>query len=257
MLCHNNSLGGYIGSWLVRINLLKKSERPCAIPRAVNSYNDNLYHLSLMLSHLDNNLTRLEQTTPTPENFDYFAYAQARAFIKVCYILLRILLDDICGTIKFYYEKNDPKVGIPNSFNDLLKKAEKNKLPEDITALLKPSIGWFREMKTRRDDLGHRYESLLISFRRKESDNIVLGHFSTIKNTTQEYGDIREYFGFVLCEHQKLIDNLLDHFDEKFQNWYGIVPPRDASLLSDVVDTPLRWAHKYGNYRHKDLQGIE
>ena len=254
---HKNNLSGYIGSWLTVMNHIKKTQPPIRVPRAVVSYNDNMYDLSLMLSYLDNNLTVLEGKPPTPDKFDYLAYARARAFLKVCYLLLRILLDDVSGVIKYFYDYNERTVGVPKSFNVLLKKADNRKLPEDLIAVLQPSKEWFRQMRDRKDDLAHRYESLLISLRQGKNSDTILGHFSTKGHTVREYEDIRKYFGFVLCEYQKLIDNLLDHFDSKFRNWYGIAPHRDVTIFDHIVDMPLWWAYKYGNYRHKDLQIID
>ncbi len=257
MVSHKNNLSGYIGSWLTVMNHIKKTQPPVRIPQEVISYNDNMYDLSLMLSYMDKNLTILEETPLTPEKFDYLAYAQARAFMKVCYMFFRVILDDVSGIIKHFYDENEHPIKVMKSFNDLLKKADSRKLPEDLIALLQPSKEWFREMRKRRDDLEHRYESLLISFRQDEDGKNILGHFSTKGYTTREYEDIRQYFGFVLCEYQKLIDNLLDHFDSKFRNWYGIAPPREVTTFYHIIDMPLWWAYKYGNYRHKDLQVIE
>jgi hypothetical protein len=79
-----------------------------------------------MLSYLDNNLTILEKTPLAPDTFDYLAYAQARSFLKVCYLLLRILLDDVFGIIKYFYDYNESGVIAKKdeSFNDLLKKVD-------------------------------------------------------------------------------------------------------------------------------------
>ncbi len=250
---HKNNLSGYIGSWLNVMNNIKKTQPPIRIPQEVVSYNDNTYDLSLMLSYLDNNLKILEKTPLTPDKFDYLAYAQARAFMKVCYMFLRIILDDVSGIIKHFYDENEHPIIVPKSFDDLLKKADNRKLPEDLIALIQPSKEWFCQMRQRRVDLEHNYESLLISFRQGKNGENILGHFSTMGHTTKEYEDIRQYIGFVLCEYQKLIDNLLDHFDSKFRNWYGFAPPRDITILDRIVDMPLWWAYKYGNYRHKDL----
>lgn len=254
---HKNNLSGYIGNWLIVMNHIKKTQPPVRIPRAVVSYNDNMYDLSLVLSYLDNNLTILEDTPLTPDKFDGLAYAQARAFLKVCYMFLRVILDDVSGIIKYFYDSNEPRVGVPKSFNKLFKKADRHELPEDLIALIQTSKEWFCQIRERRGDLEHRYESLIISFRQGKDGETILGHFSTMGHTAKEYEDIRQYFGFVLCEYQKLIDNLLDHFDSKFKNWYGIAPHRSVTILDRIVDMPLWWAYKYGNYRHKDLQIIE
>ena len=253
---HKNNLSSYIGNWLTVMNHIKKTQPPIRIPQEAVSYNDNTYDLSLMLSYLDNNLTILEETPLTPDKFDYLSYAQARAFLKACYMFLRIILDNVSGIIKYFYDINEHPVKVPKSFNKLLKKVDNRKLPEDLTTLLQPSKEWFRQMRKRRGDLEHNYESLLISFRQGKDGETILGHFGTKEHTTREYEDIRQYIGFVLCEYQKLIDNLLDHFDSKFRNWYGIAPHRGMTILSDIVDLPLWWAYKYGNYRHKDLQII-
>ncbi|NIA06728.1 MAG: hypothetical protein GWP14_03675 [Actinobacteria bacterium] len=256
-ITHKNNLSGYIGNWLTVMNHIKKTQPPIRISRAVVSYNDNMYDLSLMLSYLDNNLTLLEETPSTSDKFDHLAYAQARAFLKVCYLLLRILLDDVSGVIKYFYDYNERKVGVPESFNDLLNKADNRKLPEDLIEVLQQSKKWFRQMRDRKDDLAHRHESLLISLRQGRDGKNTLGHFSTMGHTAKEYEDIRKCFGFVLCEYQKLIDNLLDHFDSKFRNWYAITPHRNITIFDRIVDMPLWWAYKYGNYRHKDLHIIK
>jgi hypothetical protein len=245
------------------MNCFKKTPPFIRMPQEAVSYNDNMYDLSLMLSYLDDNLTILEETPLTPKKFDGMAYAQARAYLKVCYILLRIILDNVSGIIKYFYDENEHPVKVPKSFEELLKKADNKKLadnrklPEDLIALLQPTKGWFCQMRERRVDLEHNYESLLISFRQDKDGKNILGHFSTKEHTTREYEDIRKYFGFVLCEYQKLIDNLLDHFDSKFNKWYGIPVPRNMTLFFGIVDMPLWWAYKYGNYRHKDLHIIE
>jgi hypothetical protein len=239
------------------MSYLKKTQPPIRTPQEVISYNDNIYDLSLMLSYLDNNLTILEEMTLTPEKFDYLAYAQARVFMKVCYIFLRIILDDISGIIKYFYDKNEHPIIVPKSFDDLLKKSDNKKLPEDLIVLLQTSKKWFYQLRERRVDLEHNYESLLISFRKEKDGKTVLGHFSTKGQNTKEYEDIRQYFGFILCEYQKFVDNLLDHFDSKFRKWYGFAPHRDMTIYEKIVDMPLWWAYKYGNYRHKDLQIIE
>lgn len=254
---HKNNLSGYISNWRLMMNGILKVKPPINIPQEFISFSDNSYDLSLMLSYLDDNLTILENKPITPKEFDYVAYAKARSFLKVCYLLLRILLDDVSGIIKYFYDKNEPQVGIPKSFDDLLKKANNGKLPKDIIALLKRSNEWFPQMRQRRVDLEHNYESLLISSRQEQDGKTVLGHFSTKARTSKEYEDIRKYFGFILCEYQKLIDNLLDHFDAKFATWYRFKPHRDITIMSDIVDLPLWWAYQYGDYKNEALQVIE
>lgn len=112
-------------------------------------------------------------------------------------------------------------------------------------------------MRKRRDDLVHEYESFLISIDKGESDTNILGYFSIKSGASITYRSIRECFGFILCKYQKLTDNILDHFDTKFREWYGIVPGRTLTIMQGCVAFPLWWAYKYGNYRHKDLQVSE
>jgi len=251
---HQNNLSGYIGNLRLLMNLILKGQPPIDIPQELVSLGDNTYDLSVMLSYLDAKLTILEETPRIAgQQIDSQAYAEARSFLKVCYLLVRILFDDISGVIKYFYDKNEPNSGVTKSFNDLLNRAKNGKLPEDLSTLLRRTIVQFPKMKDRRDDLGHFYESLLISFKQDEDGKTILGHFSTKGRTSKEYEDIRQYFGFILCEYQKLIDNLLDHFDTKFVDWYRFKPHRDLNIFQGYAGIMLWWAYKYGGYRHKDL----
>lgn len=261
-ICHKNSLSGYISNWRLLMNQILRAKPPIDIPQELVSLGDNTHDLSVMLSYLDVKLTILEETPLIAgQQIDYQAYAEARSFLKVCYLLVRILFDDVSGVIKYFYDKNEPNSGVTKSFDDLLNKA-KNKakngtLPEDLSTLLKQTIVHFPEMRSRRVDLEHYYESLLVSFRHDEDGKTILGHFSTKGRTTKEYEDIRQYFGFILCEYHTLIDNLLDHFDTKFVDWYRFKPHRDLNIIQGYAGIMLWWAYKYGNYRHKDLQVSE
>jgi len=259
---HKNDLSAYLGDWKNVMNIILKVQPPMSLPQTFISFANNTHDFCLMLAYLDDKLTILEETPLTPSQFNYQAYAEARVFLKASYLFFRILLDDIAGIIEYFYKKNEPNVyrGLKKGLDALLKKARNGKLPEDLSKLLERPSSWFTEMTKRRDDLVHNYESLLISFKQDEDGKYILGHFSTKGHNSREYEDIREYFGFVLCEYQTLIDNLLDHFDTKFRDWYRIVQGksgRTGSIMSGYVALPLWWAHKYGNYRHKDLQVSE
>jgi hypothetical protein len=67
--------------------------------------------------------------------------------------------------------------------------------------------------------------------------------------------DTRKYIGLALSEYQRFIDDLLDHFDERFKHWYGIVRGK-ASRATTIIegDSTLWWAYKYGNYRDQALK---
>ena len=255
---HQNNLSGYVGNWRLIMNQMLKVQPPVDIPQELVSLGDNTHDLSVMLSYLDVKLTILEETPLIAgQQIDYQAYSEARSFLKVCYLLVRILFDDVSGVIKYFYDKKEPNSGVTESFNRLLNKAKNGKLPEDLSTLLRQTIVQFPKMRGRRDDLTHFYESLLISFKQDEDGKTILGHFSTKRHTTKEYEDIRQYFGFILCEYQKLIDNMLDHFDTKFVDWYKFKPHRDLNIYKGYAVIMLWWAYKYGNYTHKDLQVVE
>ncbi len=254
---HQNDLRSYIGHWRFLRSQILKVQPPVDIPQELISLGDNTHDLSVMLPYLDVKLTMLEETPIIAgQQFDYLAYAEAGSFLKVCYLLVRILFDDISGVIKYFYDENEPNSGVTKSFNSLLNKAKNGTLPEDLSTLLKQTIVHFPEMRSRRVDLEHYYASLLVSFRHEEGKTI-LGHFSTKGRTSKEYEDIRQYFGFILCEYQTLIDNLLDHFDTKLVDWHRFKPHRNLNILQGYVGIMLWWAYKYGNYRHKDLIVIE
>lgn len=260
-VCHTNDLGSYIGNWritLYQLNRILKIQPPTKIPQQFVSFGENRHDLSLMLSYLDTNLTILERTKCIArQQIDSEAYGEARSFLKVCYLLVRILFDDIAGVIKYFYDKNEPNSGVTKSFGDLIKKAQIGKLPNELSTLVDKTVTCFPEMRNRRVDLEHFYESLLISFKWDKDGKTILGHFGTKGQTTTEYEDIRQYFGLVLCEFQKLIDNLLDHFDNKFMEWYKFKPQRNFNIYQGYSGIMLYWAYKYGGYTHKHLKIIE
>jgi len=262
---HKNCLSAYLSNWITIMRYVLINIKPelaqrydlTKIPITFESLHNNTYDLSVILSYLDVRLTILEETPLIAgQQIDYQAYAEARVFLKACYIFLRILLDDLSGILEYFYKKNERWVKLKPGFDDLLKQANNGKLSADLSKLLERPCSWFPEMKNRRDELVHRYDSFLVSFGHGEDGKTILGHFSMKGRTTKVYGDIRQYFGFILCEYQTLIDNLLDHFDMKFGDWDGIVQGksgRNLTIMHGCVALPLWWAYKYGDYRHKDL----
>ena len=259
---HQSDLVSYVGNWRLRMNQMNQIlnvQPPVDIPQALVSLGDNTRDLSVMLSYLDGKLTILEETPLIAgQEIDYQAYSDARTFLKMCYLLVRILFNDVAGIIKYFYDENEPNSGATISFNDLLRNAEKGRLPKDLSTLLRRTIVQFPIMRGRRDDLEHYYESLLISFGQDEDGKTTVGHFSTKRRTAKQYEDIRQSFGSILCEYQNLIDNILDHFDTKFMDWYRFKPPRASKIYAEgYAGIMLWWAYKYGNYRPKDLVVIE
>ena len=256
---HQDSLTNYISNCLYPLNHVLKIQPPFDIPQALVSLGDNTRDLSVMLSYLDVQLTILEETPPIAgQQIDYQAYSDARTFLKMCYLLVRILFDDVSGVIKYFYDKKEPNSGVTKSFNKLLNKAKKGELPEDLCVLLRQSIVHFPKMRVRRGALVHEYESLQILFDKDEDGKTVLKHFSMKRYTSKEYVAIRQHFGDILCEYQTLIDNILDHFDNKFIDWYRFKPSRGSKTIAwGYAGIMLWWAYKYGNYRKNGIAVVE
>lgn len=250
---HKNNLSTYLGDWRTFQNVVLRKRPPLDIPQTFISFSENTYAFSLMLAYLDYNLRILEKIPSKTSQLNYMAYAEARVFLKTCYIFFRILLDDLSGIIEYFY-KNNEHVELPKSFNKLLQKSKNGELPDDISEMLKRAIVWFQEMRERRKKIEHEYESPLISLKQRGNGKYTLGHFSIKKHSLSNYGNIREYFGYILCEYQIFIDDLLEFFDNKFRKWYGFSLPRNPTIMVGCVAMPLWWAYKYGNYRHKNLQ---
>ncbi len=181
--------------------------------------------------------------------------------MKATYIFYRILLDTLAGIIEYFYKKNEG-INLPYSFHDLLVQSKKwDKFPKDLSIILKKVNIWFPEVKDRRDDLVHYYESFLILIEGNKSGINILKHSNrSYGNEFKNFGGIRKYIGFLLCEYQKLIDDLLDHFDSRFKIWYGIITSK-TSRTQTVMEwnsaSMLWWAVKYGGYKDPDLGFIE
>ncbi len=272
-IVHKNDLSAYLGDWKTSMNIMSdaigrrvsKGEgeryRITRNPKPFESFSFNSYDLSVLLTYLDDRLRVLEETPVTPNQFPYQAYSEAKVFLKSCYVFFLILLDDIAGIIKYFYEKNEPTIEVKKTFGHLLRKANSDGISDrKLSELVKELNSWFPEVKRRRDDLVHKYETLLISLKQNPDGRNIAGQFSTKEIHTRDYEDIRDYFGFVLCEYHKFIDSLLDHFDNKFQDWYGIVSgksSRTTSIIEGNAGIMLWWAYRYGDYRNEDLQVIE
>jgi hypothetical protein len=264
-ITHKNDLRAYLGDWKTQMGILyitiakRKPEESkryhiMRIPKPIESFSFNRDDFSILLRYLDNTLRILEETPVTPSEFPYQAYAEARVFLKAFFIFLRILLDDLSGIIEYFYKANE-RLDLPNSFDDLLKKADMSKLPENLSKLLRPRCSWFQELKKTRDDLIHHYDSILISFKQNGEGRNVVGHFNIKGRTPYMHENTRKYIGLALSEYQGLIDDLLDHFDERFKDWYGIVRGKTSRTTSIIEgDITLWWAYKYGNYRDQALQ---
>ena len=225
------------------------------IPKTFQAIASQTYDLSTMLMYLDSKLKILENKSP--QAMDYQAYADATVFLKAAYLFFRILLDTLAGVIEYFYEKNED-MKLPHNFKKLLNKEKAGKLPKDLSVILNKAHVWFPELRDRRDDLVHHYEHFLILFGKNKNGVSVLEHsgMGERKNRLKNYGEIRQYFGFLLGGYQRLIDDLLDHFDTKFRTWYGIVASKSARRQTQMEGNAtymLWWAAKYGDYKHPDL----
>jgi hypothetical protein len=272
-IVHKNDLSTYLSNWKTTMNMmsdaisrrLSKEEgehyRIARIPKPFKSFSSNSYDLSLVLSYLDNRLRILEDTPITPPQFPYQSYAEAKVFLKVCYIFFLVLLDDVAGIIEYFYKKNEPTVGVKKTFHHLLTKANNDEISDKkLSGLIKELNSWFPEVQSRRDDLVHKYENLQIFLTQNSDGRNIAEQFSTNEIHTRDYKDIRQYFGFILCEYQKFIDSLLDHFDNKFEDWYRAgrgKSSRNTSIIVGDAGIILWWAYRYGNYRNENLQVIE
>jgi len=262
---HKNNLSSYLSDWKVKIDIKNKyfekgKHKPLPIPKTFQAIANKTFDLSVMLRYLDSNLKILENNK-SPLTIDYQAYADAIVFLQASYLFYHILLDTLTGAIAYFYEKNE-MINLPHSFHDLLKKSKNwHKFPKDLNFILKKAHIWFPEFKERRVDLVHHYKSFLILLKKNKSGEYILEHSNrSYGNKFKNFGEIRKYIGFLFCEHQKLIDNLLDHFDSKFIIWYGIVASktsRSSTMMEWNSASMLWWAVNYGGYKDPDLEFIE
>ena len=192
-----------------------------------------------------------------PFSEKYQDYADAAVFLKCTYIFYKILLDTISWIIRYFYEEKEGiKLPCDLFIPPSVKSKKRENIPQDLSIILNKVYRWFPEVKARRDELVHDCESFLILFERNKNGMNTLKHSNiTFKKGIKGFGRIREYIGFILCVYQQLIDELLDHFDAKFKDWYGIIAGRSSRTQTcRVGDMLWWWAAKYGKYKHPDLK---
>lgn len=254
---HKNDLSTYLSDWktMNRFSKIGKN-KPQAIPKEFKAIFTQTTELWIVLRYLDSKL-RILENNKLPFSEKYQDYADAIVFLKVTYIFYRILLDTLAGIIKYFYKKNEG-INLQYIFDDPHdpKNKKKEKVPKDLSIILKKVHTWFPEIKERRDKLVHQCESFLILIEKNKSGKNILKHSNMpYGNKLKNFGGIREYIGFLLCVYQQLIDDLLDHFDIKFKEWYGIIAGRSIRTQTcKVGDMLWWWAAKYGNYKHPDLK---
>lgn len=257
---HKNDLSTYLSDWKMKMEMMNKfskigKNKPQFIPKTFQAMSIQTTDLWIVLRYLDSKLRILENNKLSFSK-KYQDYADAIVFLKVTYIFYRILLDTLARIIKDFYKKNEG-INLPHIFTDSFVKSKKwKKFPKDLSFILKKIYIWFPEVKKRRDDLVHGCESFLILIEGNKSGMNILKHSNiSYGNKLKYFGGIREYIGFLLCVYQQLIDDLLDHFDIKFKDWYGIIAGRSSRTQTiREGDMLWWWAVKYGNYKHSDLK---
>ena len=258
---HKNDLSAYLSDWKMKMEMMNKfskigKNKPQPIPKTFQAIFIQTTDLWIVLRYLDSKL-RILENNKLPFSKKYQDYADAIVFLKVTYIFYRIILDTLSRIIKYFYEKNE-RIKLHYIFHDPHdpKSKKRGKFPKDLFVILKKVHTWFPEARDRRDDLVHRCESFLILIERNKSRINILKHSNiAYGNKFKNFGGIREYIGFLLCVYQQLIDDLLDHFDTKFKDWYGIIAGRSSRTQTcKVGDMLWWWAVKYGNYKHSDLK---
>ncbi|KAF5433500.1 hypothetical protein C5S39_01575 [Candidatus Methanophagaceae archaeon] len=229
-------------------------------PKPFHALGENTYELSFMLYYLHSNMLLLEKNETS--KIDPMAYSKARVYLKSVYIFYRILLDTLATVIEYFYKKNE-KISLPSSFHSLFNKQKNGQLPDELSSVIQHKLSWFPALMSRRNDLVHHYQSFLILFQKDQKGKTFLDHtyLNSFKTPNREtLGDIRDYVGFLLKSYQELIDSLLNLFDLKFQDWYGIVRghnSRTETILEGLPGYMLWWASIYGKYQNCNMQIID
>jgi len=255
---HINVLSTYLADWAVSMSVLFQAgsikatqlKERTNVMRAVSSGERDI---NTVLRLIDERLRILEtRPLPTIENIrtlDFTVDLETVVLLKALYVDVRIYLDSISGTIAYFHKQ----LALPRSLNKLLKKAGTTAIPEALSQVLLPAVGWFKTLKRTRDDLVHYYEDFLLLF-----DGSTVHHASHSKidgNKAFNYGPIRATVGELLKNIQTLIDHLLDYFDNQFYSWYGLVQSsRSRNKTIFEGGYILCWAHKYGAYNHPELE---
>ncbi len=274
-ITYKNNLEGYLANW----RMIMKAEEAtktggyfvAQLPQPVRSLLRHEYSVCLMLELLGNRLEQMEgdvkDINPGKDLGPFSkAYSEAMTFMDATYIFLRALLDDVTAIIEYFYKSNKA-LSVPQSFDDLLKKAKAGKLPEELALILQPCQEWFPQLRDQRDDIVHRYETNLIGFvlnpkkrgwtsvqfsgRRSRSNEQ-----SVVPMMRGEGVGIHAYLGLLLANYQRFIDDLLDLWDRKFYEWYGIVSShksRPVTMLEGRSANILLWAHRHGGYTNSDM----
>lgn len=225
------------------------------IPQPLQSLSRHEYNLCVLLALFDERLKRFEATINN-ERPEFGAYSEAMTFLDSIYLFTRMLLDSAAGIVRHYYKCNE-KRDLSKSFDELLKKSEQGQLPEGLNEVFSSCDAWFSQLKERRDDIVHHYETYFIGFGQNAQGGMTVVQFSPRNKThAARDEDLRSYLGLVMAGYQRFVDRLLDHWDVTFCRWFGIVASinsRPITIFEGRSANILWWAYRYGEYRHDAL----
>ena len=259
---HKNNLSAYLSDWREKIEMMNKlskkgKHKPYPFPKTFQAIFIQTLDLSVVLRYLDLRLKILENNK-LPFSEKYQDYADAIVFLKATYMFYQILLETLAVIIRYFYEENEG-IKLPHKlFLPPGKGKKMKKIPKDLSDILNKVYIWFPQVEKRRGDLVHGCESFLILFERNKGGMNILKHSNIpYEEKIKNFGEIRKYIGFLLCVYQQLIDDLLDHFDSKFESWYGAYigkAGRTSTLMEWNSSSMLWWAVNYGGYKNPDLE---
>jgi hypothetical protein len=187
---------------------------------------------------------------------DFGSYSEAMAFLDAIYLFSRMVLDSVVGIVRHLYKSNENRE-LPKSFDGMFKKALRGELPDNLNAVFLKAKAWFPQLKDRRDDIVHHYETYSIGFKEDAEGKMTPLQFSPRNKTHAMRGeDLRSYIGVVMAGYQRFTDTLLDHLDTTVLRWYGVVTSinsRQLTILEGRSANILWWAYRYGGYKHDSL----
>jgi hypothetical protein len=224
-------------------------------PQPFQALSRHEYNLCVLLALFDERLIKFEATMNS-EKPEFGAYSEAMTFLDSIYLFTRMLLDSAAGIVRHCYKCNERR-DLPKSYDDLLKKSKQGQLPEGLNEVFSSSDTWFSQLKDRRDDIVHHYETYFIGFGQNSQGGMAVVQFSPRDKTRATRDeDLRTYLGLVMAGYQRFVDRLLDHLDITFCRWFGIVASidsRQTTILEGRSANILWWAYRYGEYRHDAL----
>jgi hypothetical protein len=257
-ISHKNCLSGYLGEWLQIMNVKAcvegKTSSGLTVPQPLQSLMRQEFNLCIMLEIFEERLSRFEMSlNGTKEDCDYGAYPEALCFLDAIYFFSRMLLGSVAGIIKHRdLGKSKKDSEFPKSFNEMYKKSVKGELPNNLNKVFSGCATWFPQLRERRDNIVHNYETNLIGIGKNCKGEKIAQQFSPRKNATGDE-DLRLYIGMVMAGYQCFVDELLEYWDKMFIDMYNVSVFRHSTILFGRSANILWWAYKYGGYRNDNM----